>query len=211
MNQCPNCKATVNSDVKFCKYCATDLSQNQQAILVSSSGPTAPTRACSICGASLKENSKYCANCAAPIFGRVSDNIPYGSSSSNRKPLIIGGLVLATLLLAGGITTIILLTGSRGTSESITGRYSLVRSSISRLKNSSLELRNDNSFTLTLQLGDYEEMTGKYIVSGDTIDFYNIQGTSSSRIQMSGRWRNRTITITAQEKGKTFEMEYSKE
>lgn len=102
-------------------------------------------------------------------------------------------------------------TSSSSTSsvESVAGSYTFVSSSIPRL-NSSLTLKDNGSFRMTIHLGDDEEMLGSYKVTGDTISFYNIHGTSSSRIEMAGKFEGRRIKITGKEKGDTFEIVYEK-
>lgn len=68
MNQCPNCKAYVDSYAKFCKFCAADLSQAQQSMSASSTG-VAPAQACSNCGAVLPEKALFCMACGSRTIG----------------------------------------------------------------------------------------------------------------------------------------------
>lgn len=137
-----------------------------------------------------------------------------GKSEGSKKRLSAMGILTLVmgLILFGAITLGIMKACSAPSAKSLVGSYSLVGTTIAGMKSSSLELKEGGDFKLTLFVGDYEEMTGRWGIRGEssTIDFFNIKGTSSSSIKIEGEASGNRIVVTGTEKGKTFEITYEK-
>jgi hypothetical protein len=125
----------------------------------------------------------------------------------------IGILPMMLPLVLIGVIFIVIQSCSAVYQKDLIGNYSLVSTNVPGMKRSSLELKEQGKFKMTLFVGDYEEMDGSWGLAGETkeIAFFDTRGTTSTEgVKLKGEVDGSKIILTITEKGKTYEVVYEK-